>query len=88
MTVMGRLAEGGLLVKARRTAYLYAAAGTREELTATTMLGHLHGLPPADRRAAMLHFLGDASAEEIADLKAALAEVEHRQAGAPPRRGR
>jgi hypothetical protein len=26
----------------------------------------------------MLHFLGDATAEEIADLKAALAEVEKR----------
>jgi len=79
MTVMGRLAEGGLLVKERAgRAFLYTAAGTREELTATTMLGHLQGLPSADRRAAMLHFLGDASAEEIADLKAALAEVEQR----------
>jgi predicted transcriptional regulator len=79
MTVMGRLADGGLLVKERSgRAHLYAAAGTREELTASTMLGHLHGLPSADRRAAMLHFLGDASPEEIADLKAALAEVEQR----------
>lgn len=79
MTVMGRLADSGLLVKERAgRAYLYAAAGTREELTASTMLGHLHGLPSADRRAAMLHFLGDATAEEIADLKAALAEVEQR----------
>ena len=78
MTVMGRLADGGLLVERAGRAFLYTAAGTREELTATTMLGHLHGLPSADRRAAMLHFLGDASAEEIDDLKAALAEVEQR----------
>jgi len=80
MTVMTRLADAGLLVKERGTgrAYLYAAAGTREELTASSMLGQLQGLPSADRRAAMLHFLGDATAEEIADLKAALAEVEKR----------
>ena len=79
MTVMGRLADAGLLVKERAgRAFLYAAAGTREELTASSMLGHLHGLPSADRRAAMLHFLDDATADEIADLQAALAEVERR----------
>jgi predicted transcriptional regulator len=79
MTVMSRLADAGLLVKERAgRAFLYAAAGSREELTASSMLGHLHGLPTADRRAAMLHFLGDATADEIADLKAALAEVERR----------
>ena len=86
MTVMGRLANAGLLVKARSgRAYLYAAAGSREELTASTMLGHLHGMAPEDRRSAMLHFLGDATPEEIADLKAALAEVESRQADRSPR---
>lgn len=79
MTVMGRLADAGLLVKERSgRAFLYAAAGTREELTASSMLGQLQGLPTADRRAAMLHFLDDATADEIADLKAALAEVERR----------
>ena len=81
MTVMGRLAESGLLVKERAgRAYLYAAAGSREELVANAMLGQLHAMDPQDRRSAMLHFLGDASAEELADLKAALAEVEARQA--------
>jgi predicted transcriptional regulator len=80
MTVMGRLADAGLLLKERSgRAYLYAAAGSREELTASTMLEHLSGMGSADRRSAMLHFLGDASPEEIADLKAALAEVESRQ---------
>jgi hypothetical protein len=43
-------------------------------------------MAPEDRRSAMLHFLGDASPEEIADLKAALAEVESRQAGRSPGR--
>jgi predicted transcriptional regulator len=89
MTVMTRLADAGLLVKERSgRAYLYAAAGTREELTASSMLGQLQGLPSADRRAAMLHFLGDATPEEIADLKAALAEVEQRQGSGPSRGGR
>jgi predicted transcriptional regulator len=82
MTVMTRLADAGLLVKERAgRAFLYAAAGTREELTASSMLGHLHGLPSSDRRAAMLHFLDDATADEIADLKAALDEVERRHGG-------
>jgi predicted transcriptional regulator len=79
MTVMGRLADAGLLTQERSgRAYLYAAAGSREELTASTMLDQLHGMEAQDRRLAMLHFLGDASADEIADLKAALAEVEAR----------
>ena len=81
MTVMGRLADGGLLTQERSgRAYLYAAADSREELTATTMRERLSGMATADRRTAMLHFLGDATAEEIADLKAALAEVEQRHA--------
>jgi predicted transcriptional regulator len=92
MTVMGRLADSGLLTQERSgRAYLYAAADSREELTATTMREHLSGMATADRRAAMLHFLGDATVEEIADLKAALAEVEQRHTtGAPaqsPARG-
>jgi predicted transcriptional regulator len=84
MTVMGRLADAGLLTQERSgRAYRYAAAGTRQELTATTMLDQLHGMDGQDRRSAMLHFLGDASAEEIADLKAALAEVEARHGDSP-----
>lgn len=79
MTVMGRLADGGLLTQERSgRAYLYAAADSREELTATTMRDQLSGMAAQDRRTAMLHFLGDATADEIADLKAALAEVEQR----------
>ncbi|SDP57235.1 Predicted transcriptional regulator [Pedococcus dokdonensis] len=79
MTVMGRLAEAGLLTQERGgRAYRYSPAGSREELTASTMLDQLHGMGTDDRRSAMLHFLGDASPDEIADLKAALAEVEAR----------
>ena len=79
MTVMGRLTQAGLLTQERSgRAYLYAAVGSREELTASTMLDQLHGMEAQDRRSAMLHFLGDASPDEIADLKAALVEVEAR----------
>jgi predicted transcriptional regulator len=82
MTVMGRLADGGLLLKERSgRAHLYTAAGSREELTADAMLGHLHAMAPADRRSAMLYFLGEATPEEIADLKSALAEVEASRGG-------
>ena len=84
MTVMGRLADAGLLIQERSgRAYRYSAAGSREELTATTMLDQLHGMGATDRRSAMLHFLGDASPDEIADLKAALAEVEARHLAGP-----
>ncbi|GAB3074689.1 hypothetical protein ASD62_10855 [Phycicoccus sp. Root563] len=84
MTVMGRLAESGLLTQERSgRAYLYAAADSREELTATSMRAQLSGMAAPDRRTAMLHFLGDATAEEIADLKAALAEVEQRHSEGP-----
>lgn len=89
MTVMGRLAEAGLLTQERSgRAYLYAAADSREELTATSMRDQLTGMDAPDRRSALLHFLGDASPDEIADLKAALAEVELRHAsGGPSTRG-
>jgi predicted transcriptional regulator len=86
MTVMGRLTDAGLLVQERSgRAYRYAAAGTREELTAATMREQLRGMGGEDRRAAMLHFMADATPDELADLKAALAEVEARH-GAVGRR--
>ena len=79
MTVMGRLTDSGLLTQERSgRAYLYAAADSREELTATMMREHLLGMDSVNRRTALLHFLDDASADELADLKAALAEVESR----------
>lgn len=79
MTVMTRLSEKGLLTKDRRgRAHRYAAAGTREALTASAMLDQLHALGSDTRRAAMLHFLDEATSEEIEDLKAALSEVEAR----------
>jgi predicted transcriptional regulator len=82
MTVMGRLTDAGLLTQERSgRAYRYAAAGSREELTAATMREQLEGMGGRDRRAAMLHFLDDATADEIADLRAALEVVEARHTG-------
>jgi predicted transcriptional regulator len=82
MTVMGRLADAGLLSQERSgRAYRYAAVTSREELTAATMREQLQGMGDDDRRTAMLHFLDDATADELADLKAALAEVEARHHG-------
>ena len=82
MTVMGRLADAGLLTQERSgRAYRYAPASSREALTAATMREQLQGMGGEDRRAALLHFLDDASADEIADLKLALAQVEARHSG-------
>lgn len=79
MTVMGRLTDAGLLVRERSgRAHLYAAAGSREELTAATMREQLSGMAGEDRKVAMLHFIEDATPDELADLRAALAEVERR----------
>lgn len=79
MTVLDRLSKKGL---ARRTrsgrAWLYSANSSREELTAASMRTGLDTLGTGDRQEAMLHFLGQADAGEIADLRAALAEVERR----------
>ena len=82
MTVMGRLADAGLLTQERSgRAYRYAPASSREALTAATMREQLQGMAGEDRRAAMLHFLDDATADEIEDLKVALAQVEARHSG-------
>jgi predicted transcriptional regulator len=79
MTVLDRLAKKRLVTQERDgRAYRYSPVGTREELTAQTMRETLGDLEAPDRKGAMLHFLDDASPQEIDDLKAALAEIERR----------
>ncbi|MCE0486782.1 BlaI/MecI/CopY family transcriptional regulator [Ornithinimicrobium sediminis] len=79
MTVLDRLAKKDLTTREREgRAWRYSPAHSREELTAASMRSGLQSLDSTDRRQAMLHFLGDAEPGEIADLKAALAEVERR----------
>lgn len=79
MTVLDRLAKKDLVTRSRDgRAWRYAAAATREELTAASMRTGMESLATEDRRGAMLHFLGGSSPDELADLREALAEVERR----------
>ncbi len=79
MTVLDRLAKKDLANRTRDgRAWMYSAAASREELTAASMRVGLDTLDSGDRQAAMLHFLGQADAAELDDLRAALAEVERR----------
>ncbi|MBM6403380.1 BlaI/MecI/CopY family transcriptional regulator [Phycicoccus sp. CSK15P-2] len=92
MTVLDRLAKKELVTREREgRAWRYFPADSREALTARTMRRTLDDMAVTDRRSALLHFLDGASTDEIADLKAALAEVEARagsaDAGRPRRRG-
>lgn len=83
MTVLDRLAKKKVVTRVRvGRAWRYTPAGSRAEMTAATMRNTLASLDDdMSRRAAMLHFLGDASPDELADLKAALAQVGERPAG-------
>lgn len=80
MTVLDRLAKKGVVEREREgRAWRYTAARSRESLSAETIRHTVDHLE-TDRRAAMLHFLDDATPEEIEDLKAALADLEARNA--------
>lgn len=80
MTVLDRLSKKGLVVQERTgRAYHYLTAASREGLTARVLHDALGGLERSDRQAAMLHFLDDATPDELDDLRAALAVVESRQ---------
>ena len=77
MTVLDRLAKKGLADRQREgRAWHYTARATREELTAEVLRTTLGGLAPADRTAALLHFLGEASSRERDELRAALNALE------------
>lgn len=78
MTVLDRLAKKGLAVREREgRAWLYRAAASREELAAESISESLATLG-TDRRAAIVHFLGQADPDELAAVREALAEVERR----------
>jgi predicted transcriptional regulator len=78
MTVLERLTRKELVTRERDgRAWRYTPSGTRESLTAETMRASLGDVP--DRRAALLHFLDGATPDELADLRAALSEVEQRR---------
>ncbi|MBC7309060.1 MAG: BlaI/MecI/CopY family transcriptional regulator [Actinomycetales bacterium] len=82
MTVLDRLTKKGLVTRERDgRAWRYQPVSTSEEITAQLLREGLDHIESSDRKAAMMHFLDSASPEEIDDLKAALAELERRQAG-------
>jgi len=77
MTVMDRLARKGLTVQQRAgRAYRYRAAATRAELTADLMRDTLSDLGSGERGPALVAFVEDASEEEIAALRQALAALD------------
>lgn len=79
MTVLDRLTKKSLVTRHREgRAWQYQPASTSEQLTAGLLRDSLDHLESTDRRAAMLHFLDGASAEEIDDLKSALEALEAR----------
>jgi predicted transcriptional regulator len=72
MTVLGRLAKKGVVRQERDgKAYRYAAASTREQLTASLMLDAL-GDVGDDRTAALVAFVDRVGPEEADALRAAL----------------
>lgn len=87
MTVLSRLEAKGVTTRERDgRAWRYRPASTRESLTAQAMRSPLHDLSSADRQAAILHFLSEASADDLDAVRAAMADVEAK--GDRPRRRR
>lgn len=82
MTVLDRMAKKSLVTRERDgRAWRYTAASSRDELTSETMRHALGELAGSERRSVLLHFLDESTPEEIDELKAALAELEAREAG-------
>ncbi len=76
MTVMDRLARKEMLDQQRDgRAYRYRARATRGEMTAALMRGALDDIGRQDRAGALVAFVGEASADDLDALRAALARV-------------
>lgn len=77
MTVMDRLARKDLVVQEKAgRAYRYRAGASRAEMTADLMRGTLSDLGSAERGPALVAFVEDATQEEIAALRQALAALD------------
>ena len=75
MTVLDRLARKDLLVREREgRAFRYVPRQSRAELTAELMREALDGTGD-DRRQALVSFVGEASEEDLAALRQALADL-------------
>ena len=76
MTVMDRLARKDLVVQERDgRAYRYRARATRAAMTATLMRETLDDFSEDDRSTALVAFVEDARAEDLAALRQALADL-------------
>lgn len=88
MTVLSRLEAKGVTTRERDgRAWRYRPAASRESLTAEAMRSPLHDLSGAERQAAILHFLTEASPDDLAAVREAMAAVEA-QGDRPTRRRR
>ncbi|MBB5786351.1 BlaI/MecI/CopY family transcriptional regulator [Jiangella mangrovi] len=77
MTVLDRLARKGSAEQIRDgRAYRYRPAVSRDELTAELMHEALDTVDGSDRTAALLRFVGSASADDARALREALEAVE------------
>lgn len=77
MTVLDRLTKKDMARRERDgRAWRYTPAQSREAMTASALRSTLSTLEGPQRKAAMLHFLGEASAEEIAELRSALDDLD------------
>lgn len=82
MTVLQRLAKKNLVIQQRDDrAHRYLPVHGRDELVAGLMVDALDQADEtAGRAAALVHFVGRVGADEAAALRAALADLEARQA--------
>lgn len=82
MTVLQRLAKKNLVIQQRDDrAHRYLPVHGRDELVAGLMVDALDQADEtAGRAAALVHFVGRVGADEAAALRAALAQLEARQA--------
>lgn len=77
MTVLDRLAKKDLVTQRREgRAYLYRPSASRPAMTADLMREALDEFAEDDRQRALMAFVGEASDEERAALREALARLE------------
>ena len=80
MTVLDRMAKKELVTRERDgRAWRYLPASTRDELTSEALHHTLGELAGTERRSALLRFLDQSTAEELDELRAALADLESRE---------
>ena len=77
MTVMDRLSRKGHVVQRKDgRAYLYRARASRSEMVAELLNDTLDDFSTHDRQSALVAFVEDASADDVAALRRALARLE------------